>query len=79
MQKGTCQKRLQATVDTWYSCMGENNERASWNKLGCVVEEVWKDIGGNQEETMPIEKFGRHKIEVGERIERRERLALRKR
>ena len=31
-----------------------------------VVEKVWKDIGGNQEEMMSAEKFGRYKPEVEE-------------
>ena len=42
-----------------------------------VVEKVWKDIGGNQEEVMSAGKFGKYKAEVEETIERRERLALR--
>ena len=68
-------KRLPAIVD-----------RAVWEKVtkgragirwDGVVEKVWKDIGGNQEEMMSAGKFGRYKAEVEERIERRERLALR--
>ena len=38
---------------------------------------MWKDIGGNQEEVLSIEKFRGFKTEVEERIEIRERLALR--
>ena len=38
---------------------------------------VWKDMGGNQEEVMSAWKFGRYKAELEERIETRERLALR--
>ena len=43
-----------------------------------VVEKVWTGIGGNQEEILlSIEKFAGYKTEVKERIEIRERLALR--
>ena len=42
-----------------------------------VVEKVWKGIEGNQEEVMPAGNFGKYMAEVEERIERRERLALR--
>ena len=41
------------------------------------MEKVWKDIGGNQDKILSTEKFGGYKIEVKERMERRERLALR--
>ena len=33
-----------------------------------VVEKVWKDIGGNQEEILSIEKFAGYKTEVKERV-----------
>ena len=68
-------KRLPAIVD-----------KAVWEKVtkgragirwDSVVEKVWKDIG-NQKEMLAIEKFSGYKTEVKERIERRERLALRK-
>ena len=51
--------------------MGESNERASWNKVGycSLVEKVLKDIEGNREEIMCIEKFGGYKPEVKEKIE----------
>ena len=62
-------------------------DRAVWEKVkraragirwDSVVEKAWKDIGGNQEEILlSIEKFGGYKTEVKERIETRERLALR--
>ena len=42
-----------------------------------AVEKVRKDVGGNQEEIMSVEKFGRYKTEIEERIERRERVAPR--
>ena len=60
-------------------------DRAVWQKVtkeragirwDSVVEKVWKDVGGNQE-ILCIEKFGGYKTEVKERIETRERLALR--
>ena len=68
-------KRLPAIVD-----------RAVWEKVtrgragirwDSVVEKVWKDTGGNQEEVMSAGKFGKYKAEVEAIIERRERLALR--
>ena len=61
-------------------------DRTVWEKVAkgragirwdSVVEKVWKDIGGNQEEILSIEKFAGYKTEVKERIEIRERLALR--
>ena len=42
-----------------------------------AAEKVWKDIGGNQEDIMPAEKFSGYKPAVEKRIEIRERLALR--
>ena len=36
-----------------------------------------KDIGGDQEEVLSTKKFGGYKTEVNERIEEKERLALR--
>ena len=42
-----------------------------------VVEQIWKDIGGDQEEVLSTEKFGGYKTEVKERVEERIRLALR--
>ena len=41
-----------------------------------VVHKVWKGIGGSQEDILSMEQFGGCKTEVEERIERRERLAL---
>ena len=41
--------------------MGENNKRASWNKMDNVVEKIWKDIGEDQKEVLSIEKFGGYK------------------
>ena len=61
-------------------------DRAVWEKVtkgragvrwDSVVEKVWKDIGGNQEEILSIEKFVGYNTEVKEKIEIRERLALR--
>ena len=58
--------------------MGESKKRARagiwWDS---VVEKAWKDIGGNQEEMLSIEKFAGYKTEFKEKIEIRERLALR--
>ena len=61
-------------------------DRAVWEKVtkgragirwDSVVEKVWKDIGGNQEEILSIEKFAGCMTQVKEKIEIRERLALR--
>ena len=41
------------------------------------MEKIWKDLGGDQEEVLSIEKFGGCKAEVKERIEERERQTLR--
>ena len=48
-------------------------DRAVWEKVtkghagircNSVVDKVWKDIGGNQEEMLSIEKFSGYKTEV---------------
>ena len=62
-------------------------DRAEWEKVAKaragkgeikqLVEEVWKEIWGNQGEGKSARKFGKYKAELKERIERRERLALR--
>ena len=60
------EKRLPAIVD-----------RAVWEKItkgrsairwDNVVEKIWKDLGGNQEEVLSEDKFGGYKTEVKERI-----------
>ena len=53
-------------------------DRAVWEKVikgragirwdSAVWENVWKDVGGNQEEAMSAEKFGRYKTKAEERI-----------
>ena len=51
-----------------------SNKRASWNeRWDSVVEKVWKNLGGNQEEAMSAEKFGRYETEVKDMVEKRER------
>ena len=68
-------KRLPAIVDkaVWEkTTIGRAGPR--WDN---VVEKIWKGLGGNQEEVLSIEKFGGYKTEVKERIQERERLALR--
>ena len=61
-------------------------DRAVWEKgtkgragimWDSVVEKIWKDIGGNPEYLMSAGRFGRYKAEAEERIEIRERPALR--
>ena len=58
-------------------------DRAVWEKAtkgragirwDSVFENVWKDIGGNQEEILSVEEFAGYKTEVKEKIEIRERL-----
>ena len=70
--KNMPKKRLPAIAD-----------RAVWEKVtkgragmrwDGVVEGVWKDIGGNQEEILSVEEFAGYKTEVKEKIEIRERL-----
>ena len=61
--------------------------RAVWEKVKngragtrwkIVLEKVWEDIGGHQDDVRSIvEKFGGHEAEKEERTERRQRLALR--
>ena len=50
--------------------MGEN--KAAKGRGGIrwdsVVEKVWKDIGGKQEEAMPADKFDGHRAEAQERL-----------
>ena len=50
----------------------ETNGRAGirWD-TSSVVEKVWRDVGGNQEEVMSAEKFGRYKTEVEGRTDRK--------
>ena len=56
--------------------MGENNRRRAGIRWDNVVEKIWKGLG-DRKEVLPIEKFGGYKTEVKERIEKRERLAVR--
>ena len=68
-------KRLPAIVGrTVWEKVTAGRAGLRWNS---VVEKVWKDVGANHEEAMPVEKSGRWKTEVAERIKIREILALR--
>ena len=68
-------KRLTAIADrTVWEKVRKGRAGRRWDS---VVEKVWKDIGGNQEGILSIEKFAGHKTELKERVERRQRLALR--
>ena len=73
--RNALKKRLPAIADraVW--------EKATKGRAGTmwdiVVEKVWKDIGGNQEDILAVEKFAGCKTEIKENIEIRERLALR--
>ena len=70
--RNTPKKRLPAIADraVW--------EKATKGRAGIrwdsVFENVWKDIGGNQEEILSVEEFAGYKTEVKEKIEIRERL-----
>ena len=68
-------KRLPAITDR--AVLEKVNKGRAEVKWDGVVEKVWKEIGGNQEEILSINKFGGCKAEVKERIETRERPALR--
>ena len=57
--------------------MGGNNKTVSCNKMRDNVVDIWKGLGGDQEEILSIEKFGGYKTEAKEIIEERERLVLR--
>ena len=85
MKYNICQKkRLPAIANrTVWDKVTKGRAGIRWDS---VVEKVWKDIGGNQEEVLSIEKFAGYKTEVcgyktevKENIEIRERLALRSR
>ena len=70
-------KRLPAIPDrvVWEK-VTKGRAEIRWER---VVGEVWKDLGGNQEELLFIEKFGRYKkTKVIETIQVWERLARRK-
>ena len=43
-----------------------------------IVDRVWREIGGSQEEILSVEKVGGHKTGVKEWMERREKPALEK-
>ena len=51
------------------------DDNAVWEKITkgragirwiSVVEKIWKDLGGDQEEVLSLEKFGGYKTEVKE-------------
>ena len=67
-------KRLPAIADR---AVWEKATKGQAGRLDSVVEKVWKGIGGNQKDVLPIEKLGGYTTDVKERIERRARLAQR--
>ena len=73
--KSMADKRSLAVVDgvVWEKI----TKRRSGIRWDSVVEKIWKDLGRDQQKVLSIDKFGGHKTEVKERIEERERLALR--
>ena len=79
--KGQCkvknmpEERLPAIVDrALREKITKGRAGIRWDK---VVDNIWKDLEGDQEEVLSIEKFGGYKTELKERIEEKERLALR--
>ena len=68
-------KRLPAIADSavWEK-VTKGRAGIRWDN---VVDKVWKEIEGNQEEILSIEKFAGYKTKLKERIEIRERQALR--
>ena len=54
-------------------CMRQNNKERAGIRWDNVVKKIWRDLGGDQEEVMSIEQFGRYKTEVKERRDERER------
>ena len=59
------EKRLPAITDR--AVMENGTEGRGGIRWDRVVEKVWKDIGGNQEEILSIEKFAGCKTEVKEK------------
>ena len=57
--------------------MRESSRRRAGISWDSIVEKVWKDVRGNHEYGMSVEKFGRYKTGLEERIQTRQRLALR--
>ena len=64
--------RLPAMVDrTVWEKITKGRAGRRWDN---VVEKIWKDLRGDQEEVLSIEKFGGYKTEVKGIIEERKRL-----
>ena len=60
--KNMPEKRLPAMIDRAVrEKITEERARIRWDN---VVEKIWKDLGGDQEEVLSIEKFGGCKTEV---------------
>ena len=57
-------KRLTAIVNKYvWEKVTKGRAGIRWDN---VAQEEWKDIGGQQEEAMPADKFGRYKTEIEE-------------
>ena len=60
-------KRLPAIVDRFaWKKRAKGKAIIRWDK---VVENVWKEIGGNKKKIMSIEDVGEYKTKVGDMIE----------
>ena len=44
--------------------MGENIKSASWKKMEQRSREIWKDLGGGQEEVLSVDNFGGYKAQA---------------
>ena len=68
-------KRLPAIADSavWEK-VTKGRAGIRWDN---VVDKVWKEIEGNQEEILSIEKFAGYKTAVKEKIETKARITLR--
>ena len=77
MKYNICQKkRLPAKANrTVWDKVTKGRAGIRWDS---VVEKVWKDIGGNQEEVLSIEKFAGYKTEVKEKIRNKGKASAKK-
>ena len=68
------ENRLPSVVDraVWEK-ITKGQARIGWDN---VVEKIWKDLGGDQEEVLSTDNFGGYKTEVEDIVEERERQAL---
>ena len=56
----------------------EETKRRAGTRWNSVVEKVWKDMGGNQEDILSIDKFDECKTEVKEWIRKNGKASAKK-